>query len=88
MDDAEITIKHGAEFRRCLLYMDASAAIRLWKHTHPHLPEMDYNEALYVLHLARTKADSIPEPLKLYSQRWLNERGFGSFMTSGTDKRE
>lgn len=86
--DAKITVKHGPEFRRCLLELDIPAAIRLWKITQSHLPEMDAKEILFVLHLARTKTEGVPSHMKLYSQRWLNERGFGSFMLDETDKRE
>ena len=84
---APLAVKHGAEFRRCLLELDADGIMRLWRHVAPHLPQPeDRRVALTGLHLARTHARSIPMKARRYSQRWLNERGAGSFLPD--DRRE
>lgn len=80
--------KHGAEFRRCLLELDVVGVMRLWAHVAPHLGQpATPMEALYALHMARTGAKSIPLAQRLYSQRWLNERGLGS-LDMPDDRRE
>lgn len=66
---------HAAEFRRCLLDLDYVAVRQLWQHVCPHLPQpRDDDEALYMLHVARTKAESIPQSKRLYSKQWIAER--------------
>jgi hypothetical protein len=66
---------HAAEFRRCILELDAVGIRKLWHHVAPglHQPKDDA-EALHTLHLARTKMSDIPMRLRLYSQAWLDER--------------
>lgn len=76
MDQASI---HGAEFRRCLLELDARGIMLLWKHVSPHLEQpKDENEAWIILHRARTQAESIPLRLRAYSHRWLMDNGHQS----------
>jgi hypothetical protein len=74
MQEAEIAAKYGTDFRRCLLELDVAGIIALHRHTAPHLPEPTPIQALISLHQARTMAKSIPEKLKAYSRRWLEER--------------
>jgi hypothetical protein len=69
---------HEAEFRRCLIELDVSAARRLWRHVAPHLEQQSNNGTLASLHLARTQAASIPHRLRFYSHQWLTERGLPS----------
>ena len=71
---------HADSFRRCLLEGDVDGIIELWHHCAPHLACSSRKEAEYSFHLARTGAQSIPLRLRKYSARWLNERGFGSFV--------
>lgn len=74
-------LAHAAEFRRCLLELDAKGVMRLWRHVSPHLAQpKTETEALYTLHMARSGAQSVPDRLRQYSDRWLRERGFGSLM--------
>lgn len=80
MLEAEIQIKHGAEFRRCLIEMDIDGMMRLWKHCAPHLADTNRKACEMSMHLARTKMETLPIKLKVYSQNWLNERGVGSFL--------
>ena len=79
LDDLQ-AIRHAKEFRRCLVEIDVDAILRLQAHVSPHLPTLTRQEALYSIHLARTKMNTLPRHLKTYSQRWLNERRAGSFM--------
>lgn len=72
---ADIGYLHGAEFRRCLLELDVVGIRRLWKHVASHLPQPSSDdEALVMLHMARTAAQSVPERLRAYSKAWLAER--------------
>lgn len=81
MNDAEIRSRYGAEFFRCLNELDVEGIMRISAHVFP--PEWQPSsrtEALASLHLARTQNAFISAKAKKYSQRWLNERGLGSFM--------
>lgn len=80
MTEDEIKVKYGLEFKRCLIDLDVDGMMKLWKHVAPHLAAGDRNGTLYSMHLARTQMETCPIGLKLYSQRWLNERKLGSFM--------
>ncbi len=80
MNEAELKVRHGGEFRRCLIELDVAGIIRLWAHVAPHLPVMTQKDALFALHLARAEAESVPIKLRRYSDRWLRERGFGSYL--------
>lgn len=65
----------SAEFRRCLIELDVEGSKKLWAYLAPHLPQPENDDAaLYTLHLARTKAKSVPLRHRLYSQAWLEER--------------
>jgi hypothetical protein len=73
--EADVTLKHGAEFRRCLIELDVKGIRRLWQHVSPHLPQpKSDDEALHTLHLARTKVPNLPSHLREYSAAWLKER--------------
>jgi hypothetical protein len=73
-------VRYAAEFRRCLVDLDVAGARRLWAHVHPgwDQPTSDY-EMLVLLHLARTRANSILPKLRSYSRRWLAERDGGGY---------
>ena len=78
MNEAEIVVTHAAEFRRCLVDLDIAGIRRLWAHVSPHLPQpANDEEALYTLHLARTKTPTLPLSLRTYSKKWLQERQVG-----------
>lgn len=72
-------MKHSAEMRRCLVDFDVEAAMRLWKHISPNMPQpKNVAEGLIVLHHARTQSESIPLKLRAYSHRWLCDHGIPS----------
>lgn len=80
--------KHAEEFLRCLLQLDVDGIMRIAQHVFPPGTwPSNRSEALASLHLARTKSAKVPERLKRYSQRWLNERGLGSWLTDHSDQR-
>jgi len=85
MTEAEIQIKYGPEIKRCLIELDVEGMKKVWNHVAPHLTIHGDGSILATMHLARTQMESCPMGIKLYSQRWLNERGIGSFMDN--DKR-
>lgn len=65
---------HSAAFRDCLLRMDVKKAMAIWAEAAPHLPApSDHQEAERIMHMARERADSIPDRLKAYSRAWLSE---------------
>jgi hypothetical protein len=65
-------MEHAAEFRRCLVDLDVAAAMRLWAHVNPHLPQpTSAGQMTIVLHHARTQANSVPLKLRAWSHRWL-----------------
>lgn len=82
--------EHGAEYRRIMLGRTPSGRVeqwqldayrKLWAHTHGHLPQpQNDHEAEFTLHMARTNAPYASKRLRRYSARWLEERGFGSFL--------
>lgn len=80
MDEAELKVRHGAEFRRCLIALDVVAMRALWAHVAPHLACSSDKEVLVTLHMARAGAESVPVRLRQYSDRWLRERGIGSLL--------
>jgi hypothetical protein len=65
--------------RRCLEELDVPRAQTFWGHVAPHLPQPQSDaEALACLHRARTEARSIAFGLRVYSHRWLEDRGLPS----------
>lgn len=63
------------EFRACLEVCDVDTLLRIWAQTHPHLPAPKNREqALIVMHHARTVANSVSERGRFYSHAWLRER--------------
>lgn len=70
---------HAAEFRRCLEALDVAGIRALWAHVSPHLPQPQSDaDALMALHNARTQTGSLALKLRVYSHRWLLERGLPS----------
>lgn len=81
MSEAELKIKHGEEFYRCLVSMDVRGIQKIWGHVAPHIPKpQKFSEWLFAMHMARTQSARMPLKLRQYSFRWLQERGFGSFL--------
>lgn len=68
--------EHATEFRRCLIHMDVSGMMRLWKHVAPHLSNQSPMDALISMHMARCDMKRISLKLKKYSEEWLYERGY------------
>jgi len=66
-------------FRRALIERDVLGLMKLWKFVSPHLPQpTNYAEAEITMHRARTEAESVPVNLRVYSHKWLTERGYQS----------
>jgi len=66
----------GAAFRECLATLDVAMARRLWRKISPHLPQPENDaEALYTLHVARTKTCSMSNRQRAWSVAWLEEHG-------------
>lgn len=89
--DGERAVKerHHTEFRRCILELDVDGILKISAHVFPQACQpSSRSEALASLHLARTKARGVPMKLRRYSQRWLNERGLGSWLPDHSDRRE
>lgn len=71
--------ERASAFRRCLEELDVVGICQLWYEAYPHQHQPKNNEqALIVLHHARTRAASIDEAKRCYSHRWLLDRGFKS----------
>jgi hypothetical protein len=66
-------------FRQALEQLDVALARKMWAHVMPHLPSpTSDDQALIVMHMARTGAQSIRFHFRAYSHAWLIERGFPS----------
>lgn len=74
-------IDHSALFREYLVACNIQGVRRLWQHHSPHLPQPngDY-EVQVVIHVARTRMESIPIQLRLYSHQWLLENNLPSHL--------
>lgn len=71
----------STSFRRMLSSLDVSALRLAWPVLFPgKTAPRDDHEALTVLHLARTQAESSPVSLRQYSHVWLTERGLPSML--------
>ena len=66
-------------FREALADADVGRCMALWAAVRPHMPQPGSRlEAEVMMHGARTAAESIPLPKRLYSHGWLEERGYKS----------
>ena len=64
-----------------LIAGDADAFMRLFNAALPHLPRFNTPaEAEAALHMARTAARTVPLGSRLYSHKWLTERGYRSLL--------
>ena len=71
----------AAELRRILIECDIPGLLRLWANLFPAYPQpMSKEAALRTLHLARTKAESVPMNLRRWSHIWLTERNLPSLL--------
>lgn len=76
-------MQHADEFRRCLTDLDVVGVRKIWAHICPHLPQpVTRDDALYSMHLARTKMDKLHPMQKHYSELWLKERMVGRIACS------
>ena len=67
------------EFRRCLIDLDVAAVRKIWPVIAPNRSQISSDQdALTVLHYARTQAESVPFELRAYSHKWLCERSLPS----------
>lgn len=63
-------------FREALLKLDVTLLRRMWHFIEPNLPQPKTDEeCLKTAHIARTAMKSIPLKARMYSYRWLVERG-------------
>lgn len=87
--EVEQKAQFAGEFLRCLIELDVDGILRLHAVVFPAQTfPSSRTEALASLHLARTKSDRVPMKLKRYSQKWLNERGLGSWFNDDSDRRQ
>jgi hypothetical protein len=64
---------------RCLRDCDVTAAIALWKHVRPNMPQPENaHQALIMIHYARTEMRKMPSKLRFYSHSWLLGEGLPS----------
>lgn len=67
------------DFRQALENGDIDTLLGIWSKAMPHLPLPDSRDkAEFVMHYARTVADSISFKKRAYSHAWLSERGLRS----------
>lgn len=71
----------NAELKQAFEDMDIGLARKLWAHVAPNMPqpENDY-QARIVMHIARTKADTLGFGFRAWSHAWLIERGLASLL--------
>jgi hypothetical protein len=72
----DLAVKHGAEFRRCLLHCDIIGLMAIHRHTSPHLKELSVADAWVALHIARVDVSNFPFNVRQYSIEWLKDHGF------------
>lgn len=71
----------SALFIECMEWLDVGLTRRLWQAAFPHLPPLEDDESIVtMLHLARTRSNSIDIRNRAYSHRWLMERGHTSLL--------
>jgi hypothetical protein len=64
---------------RCLRDCDVPAAMALWQHARPDMPQPENtHQALIMIHYARTKMRKLPSKLRFYSHCWLIGEGLPS----------
>lgn len=81
---SDTSVRHAAEFRRCLIELDIPAIRRLWRQVSPHLPQPETDlETLQTMHTARVAMKTLPEDKRAYSEAWLNERGLLARVETG-----
>ena len=69
----------GAAFRACLRDGDVEGMCAVWRQVYPDIPSPgSETEARVVLHRARTEAGFLEPAARMYSHRWLEERGLPS----------
>ena len=79
-----MTPRFASAFRDALAQCDAARLGELWRHVFAHLPQpANHAELEIMLHRARTIAGSLTLKDRLYSHRWLEERGYPSGLPDG-----
>ncbi len=74
----------SAAFRNALYDCDVRRTRHLWAQVSPEMPQPESDaEAEVIMHQARTAADSVPMPKRIYSHAWLAERGLPSQLPDG-----
>lgn len=68
----------ASEFRAALEAGNFRQLRRISEKAEPHLPRLTDDQAEVVMHDARTRAESVPLKKRLWSHRWLSERGHQS----------
>lgn len=76
---ARYSHRYASEFRQALIDCDVSLARSIWKTAFPSMPQPESDaDVLVAIHMARTKAHSLPLKYRAYSHAWLKERGLPS----------
>lgn len=71
--------EHQSEMYRCLRDLDVGAAMRLWKHIGPNMPQPENEYQAYIMiHYARTHMRKMPNHYRFYSHCWLRDEGLPS----------
>ena len=71
-------MRGAGAFRAALEAGDFRQLRRISEKAEPHLPRLTDDQAEIVMHDARTRARSMPLSKRLWSHRWLTERGHES----------
>ena len=73
---AELGVKHGAEFRRCLLECDVRGLIAVHQHIAPYDTPLSPRDATISMHMARADVPDFPRKVRQYSAAWLKDHGY------------
>ena len=69
----------ASAFHQALVAGDVARCRKIWAVVGSHLPQpKNLGEAEVIMHRARTEADNISLPKRVYSQDWLVERYYRS----------
>jgi hypothetical protein len=68
----------ASEFRAAVEAGDFRTVRRISEQAEPHLPKLSDAQAQVIMHDARTRSKTVPLAKRLWSHRWLVERGHDS----------
>lgn len=70
----EVADRVAVAMREALEDLNVRRMLDVWEYLYPNLPQPGAPDAIVVLHQARTGAESLELPKRLYSHAWLAER--------------